>query len=302
MSGNRLQRFVGTRFRRIITGDPQGIPPWLDAISSGSDGGLYSPGDAPWVVHANFATLIGGIRALLLQTLHPGSLAGVSQHSRYESDALGRLAGTTKWLTITTFGSTDAIEVEAARVNGMHERVRGSYKNAAGSAVRYRASDTDLLLWVHCAFTDSFLTAHRMYADTAIPGGDDRYVRQWAASVVPLGLNDVPQSAVELRSYIESLRTSGVLKVDETTLRVVAFLRRPPLSLTARLAYAFLFAAAVVSLPKELRTMLKLPRYPVWLVRPLGRGFLRFLRVAVGSESPIEAAALVRRHRLGIPD
>ena len=100
MKSTALQRFVGTRFRRIITGDPAGVPPWLDQVSRGTTGGLYSPNDAPWQVHADFATLIGGVRALLMQTLHPATLAGVAQHSRYESDAIGRLAGTTRWLTI----------------------------------------------------------------------------------------------------------------------------------------------------------------------------------------------------------
>ena len=35
--------------------------------------------------------LVGGLRALLLQTLHPPTLAGVTQHSTYQTDPLGRL-------------------------------------------------------------------------------------------------------------------------------------------------------------------------------------------------------------------
>ena len=33
--------------------------------------GYFLPSDAPWVVHADFGTLVGGIRALLMQALHP---------------------------------------------------------------------------------------------------------------------------------------------------------------------------------------------------------------------------------------
>jgi uncharacterized protein (DUF2236 family) len=106
---NALQERFGTRFRRIITNTEDGVPPWMDAVESGETRGLYLPHDAPWVVHGDVATLVGGIRALLMQALHPGSLAGVEQHSRYEHDPLGRLAGTTKWLTIATFGSAEAL-------------------------------------------------------------------------------------------------------------------------------------------------------------------------------------------------
>jgi uncharacterized protein (DUF2236 family) len=298
VSSNALQRFVGTRFRRIITGNHDGVPPWLDEVARGDEAGFYTPADAPWVVHADFATLIGGIRALLMQTLHPATLAGVAQHSRYETDAIGRLAGTTRWLTISTFASVPEVMREAERVNAMHERVRGKYVDANGASVDYQASQSDLLLWVHMAFTESFLVAHETYSARAIPGGADTYVRQWAASVAPLGLTEAPQTVAELEAAIETLADNGVLRVSDTTLRVVEFLKRPPLSPGAAFAYRILFACAVVTLPQRYRLMLKLPAYPRAIVVPFGRGFLRLLRVAVGPESPIEDAALSRLERI----
>ena len=113
------------RFRRLLSGAPDGKPPWLEIIAAGDEPGLFTPDDAPWIVHADFGTLVGGIRALLVQALHPGTLRGVSEHSRYEEDALGRLAGTIRWLTVTTFGSHAAVAGEACRVNRLHERVVG---------------------------------------------------------------------------------------------------------------------------------------------------------------------------------
>ena len=78
-----LQDRLAVRFRRIITSSTDGEPPWLADVASGNDLGLFNPDDAPWRVHASFTTLVGGIRALLVQAMHPGSLAGVAQHSRY---------------------------------------------------------------------------------------------------------------------------------------------------------------------------------------------------------------------------
>ena len=81
---------VSRTFRRIVSGEPEGRPAWVAALEAGDDAGLYGPGSAPWAVHGSLTTLVGGIRALLLQTLHPAALAGVQGHSRYREDAMGQ--------------------------------------------------------------------------------------------------------------------------------------------------------------------------------------------------------------------
>jgi uncharacterized protein (DUF2236 family) len=291
-----LRDSIGTRFRRIITSSEDGVPPWLVNVQSGEPEGLFTPNDEPWIVHANLTTLIGGIRALLMQALHPGSLAGVADHSRYEADPLGRLAGTTRWLTILTFGSHSAIAKESARVNGMHSRVIGNYVASDGEQKPYRAQDEDLLLWVHIAFTDSFLSTFQLYSGKHISA--DEYVRKWSKAVAPLGLTNAPQSAAELNATIEEFRTREILDVNETTRKVVDFIKHPPLSRTARIAYWFLFQAALSSIPKQYREMLGLTAIPSKIVQPLATGFVALMRFAIGKRSPLEEAAL---KRMGLP-
>ena len=300
MSGNRVQVAIGNRFRRVITNTPDGVPPWLDAIADGDDAGMFLPTDAPWVVHSDLATLVGGIRALLVQALHPGSLAGVAEHSRYEQDPLGRLAGTTKWLTITTFGSRRAIENESRRVNTMHTRVTGTYEDGTGAQITYQAAQPNLLMWVHIAFTESFLATHLLYGSSPIPGGPDGYVRLWAQAVVPLGLTDAPKSVTELNQVIDDYLARAMLRVDDRTREIVGFIAHPPLSWFARRVYALLFQAAVVSLPTQFRELLGMRTLPSWLVIPCTRGLLRVMRTALGPHSPLEEAALGRLTRLGV--
>ena len=289
-----FQERLAVRFRRIITSSPDGVPPWLGEVAAGDDAGLFAPTDAPWRVHGSFTTLVGGIRALLVQAMHPGSLAGVAQHSRYESDALGRLAGTTRWLTIMTFGARTAIEREARRVNTMHEAVRGSFDDH-GVSREYRARDPHLLLWVHVAFTDSFLTTYQMYSGSLVE--DDEYVAQWARAVEPLGLTTVPRSRTELDQCMRDF--DDELVVSDLTRDVVRFIRKPPLSRTARLAYWFLFQGAVASLPNGFQERLGLRCLPRRIVIPTTRALLRLMRVAVGPRSPLEEAALERLTRIG---
>lgn len=296
---NRLQERLSVRFRRLLSGAPDGVPPWLEVIAAGDEPGLFTPDDAPWVVHADFGTLVGGIRALLMQALHPATLRGVADHSRYQEDALGRLAGTIRWLTVTTFGSHVAIAHEAGRVNRLHERVVGEFETNAGQTRSYRAADPDLLLWVHIAFMESFLVCHEWYAWRPIPGGADAYIAQWSRSVEPLGLANAPMTRADLNSEIKRILDSDVLRVDDRTRDVVHFIQFPPLPPIAKLAYRLLFDAAVVSLEPEFRQMLNLKSKPRWLVQPLTRGLLRTIRWAIGPESPIEEAGRNRLVRIG---
>lgn len=301
---NALQEHLSRRFRRLLSGDPNGVPPWLGVVAEGDEPGLFLPGDAPWVVHADFGTLVGGIRALLMQALHPGSLTGVKNHSRYESDPLGRLAGTIRWLTVTTFGSKTAVQNEANRVNRLHDRVTGEYTSGAGEVKAYKAADEDLLLWVHIAFMESFLVAHQMYSTIEIPKGAkatgaDNYVFQWSASVKPLGLEKCPMNLNELEKEIASAFREGVLVSNENTQKVLGFIKSPPLPIFARIVYALLFEAAVVSLRPEARSLLGLKAKPKRIIQPITRFVLRAMRIAIGPESPIEDAALARLKKVG---
>jgi uncharacterized protein (DUF2236 family) len=290
---NRVQEYFSVKFRKLLSGAPDGVPPWLQIIADGDTGGLFVPTDAPWIVHRDFGTLVGGIRALLMQALHPGSLAGVAQHSRYETDALGRLSGTIRWLTVTTFGSHAAVASEAARVNRLHERVSGNYE-AGGNSVAYRAADKDLLLWVHLAFTDSFLAAHNRY--TVNPVDEDAYVEQWGRSVAQLGLNDVPRTYAQLQAQLAGF--DAVIRCDETTKSVIGFIKNVKLPWYARPIYRVLWLAAVASLKPKYREMLGLAEPPSW-VTPFTRWMLRAIRTTIGPESPIEDGALRRLERLG---
>ena len=305
MSPNRLQENLSFRFRRLLSGDPDGVPPWLAVVAAGDEPGYFVPSDAPWLVHGGFGTLVGGIRALLVQALHPGTLRGVMDHSRYAEDPLGRLSGTIRWLTVTTFASKTAVATEAGRVNRMHKRVVGTYEASDGAEVSYRAADPDLLLWVHIAFMESFLVAHETFCAEPIPAGDaasgaDNYIAQWSVAVAPLGLATCPMNQAELDTAIADFIDRGILRSDERTRQVVAFLRRPPLPGATKIAYRLLFAAAVVSLRPEYRRLLGLRAGPRWIIVPVTRVALRLIKLAVGPESPVEQAARDRLKRAGI--
>jgi uncharacterized protein (DUF2236 family) len=287
---------VARGFRRIVSGRPDGSPDWVTALAEGDDEGYFGPGSAAWAVHGDLATLVGGVRALLLQALHPAAVTGVDRHSSYRDDPLGRLAGTTRWLTVTTFGSRAAADREAARVRGMHRRIAGTFVDARGVERPYRAGDDDLLTWVHVAFTDSFLTAHEWFGSVPIPGGPDAYVGEWATAGRLVGATDAPATAADLRARIRAFAPD--LGSSDATAHTLAFLRRPPLPPPARVAYGVLFAAAASSLDPAHRDLLGLRHPRTASARLAAQVLLQGMRRVLGEGPP--AAVNARRRIAGL--
>ena len=249
-----------SRVLEVLSGQPTGIPEYVQDLSRGSDAGFFREGSAVWEVHRDIATLVAGPRALLMQALHPGAMAGVHDHSRYREDPLGRLTGTIRWITTVSYGSTEQAEAASAWVRRMHDQVRGTYVDGEGRPVLYAAQDADLVSWVHIAFADSFLRAFERYADRPVPGGSDAYVRDWAIAGELMGVPDPPRSVRQLEDHLHRIRASGVLRTDARVREAVHFIRRPPLPAVVSATYPALFRGAVATLPDWSRELLGIRR------------------------------------------
>ena len=282
---------IASAFRKAVSGDPKGLPAWAGEMAIGNDAGFYGPASDVWKVHGSLATLVGGVRALLMQAAYPAALAGVSQHSAYDTDPLGRLERTTRWLTITSFGSTEAIAKEARRVNALHSHVSGEYVDQSDNRHNYHASQERHLLWVHCAFTDSFLRAYRELgrdSDRSVP----RYVAEWSRSAGPLGLAKAPQSDQELAQVLDDFLNNEIGEIEPTR-KIVHFIIHPPFSKAAMPFYRVLCNAAISTLDPRVLISLGLKRKSrIWLkiVAPM----LRILQMLLGNESPSQSIARKR--------
>jgi uncharacterized protein (DUF2236 family) len=187
------------------------------------------------------------------------------------------------------------IEKEAARVNAMHERVKGFYKDKSGSEQPYIAKDDRFLLWVHCAFTESFLEAH-LLCKNPLKHGADTYVREWSASAKPLGLNSAPQSYKELKEEINRFLKEE-LAFTEDTKEVVRFILNPPFGFFAKIFFTPLAKTAVRSLSDDERLLLQL-KNPLIIWEFIARSNLWLLQKALGPRPPAKDAAIKRYERL----
>lgn len=265
---DRVRRRIGGSLRHLLAGDAEPRPRPVT-------GGLFGPDSATWNVHGDASMLVGGIRALLIQTLHPPTMAGVADHSDYRRDPLGRLQRTGAFLGATTFGTLEEADQAIAVVRRIHDRVRGH--TPAGEP--YEANDPHLLGWVHATEVDSFLTAKRRFGTSRISDATaDAYVREMAIVGERLGVVDPPLDTAQLDRCLRAYRPElGLNAQSRDALRFIAF---PPLPLPFRGPYAVLFAGAVSTLPGWARRRLWLPRLPVTetlAVRPTATALTRVL-------------------------
>ena len=233
-------------------------------------------------VHADAAMFVGGLRALLLQSLHPLAMAGVAEHSDYRGDPWGRLQRTSTFLAVTTFGPAADAQRAVDRVRGIHQRVRG----IAPDGRPYHASDPHLLEWVHIAEVDSFLLAHQLYGAAPLDQrGRDGYVADTACVATALGVSDPPLTERQLRERIEAFRPelSGTAAAREAARFL---LLTPPLPVAARAPYGLLAATSVSMLPAWARMPLLLPYFPpveATVIRMAGRAVVGGIRWAMTS-------------------
>jgi len=243
-------------FARVAGADG---PAQRDRIHDTDGPRRFAPDDPIGRVHGDASMFVGGLRALLLQSLHPLAMAAVDGHSGFRGDPWGRLQRTSTFLAQTTFGTTADADLAVDVVRAVHERVRGT----APDGRPYAASDPHLLRWVHVAEVDSFLRAHDRYgANPLEPDERDTYVEQAAVVARALGAEDVPTSVAELDAALAQFRPE--LAGTAAARRTARFLLiHPPVPLALRVPYGLLSAAAVGMMPRWTRLPLRLPYLPL---------------------------------------
>jgi uncharacterized protein (DUF2236 family) len=260
----------------------QGHYPLASTLDHPGDPGLFGPGSATWAVVSDTSVFVAGIRALLVQAAHPEVVAGVSEHSRYREDPLGRLARTAAYVTATSFGAGAEVSRAVDFVRRRHAPVRGvSHRGRP-----YDASDPQLAAWVHNSLVDSFLAAYRAYG--AAPLGKDqadRLVAEQARLGELMGACPLPRTSDSLAEWV---RSHPDLAPSPGASEAVRFLRRPPLPPAILAAYGVLFRAAAAILPPEVSRVVGV--YPLPGDREVGRVAVRLLRLTLGSSPDLAIA------------
>ncbi|MGI8901940.1 MAG: oxygenase MpaB family protein [Nocardioides sp.] len=275
-----MRQTMGERLFLKVAG-PEG-PRRRDRIHLAPGERWFAEDSAIRRVHGDASMFAGGIRALLMQSLHPLAMAGVMDHSGFQGDPWGRLQRTSHFLAVTTFGSAADAEAMVSAIRRVHATVEGT----APDGRHYSATDPHLLGWVHVAEIDSFLRAHQIYGVRPLgQAGRDAYVADTSRVAEAVGVTDPPRSEAELAEQLAAYRPE--LRSTPAARETARFLLlRPPLPLLARPPYGVLAATAVSMMPRWARWELRLPYLPLTeavAVRAAGTAATRTIRWAMTS-------------------
>jgi len=242
----------------------------------------YFPIDgAARIIHGDLASmLVGGLGSLFFQMLHPYSMAGVAQHSRYQRDPLGRLLQTANFIGYTTYGSTTNAHASIERVLAVHQAVRG----VADDGVEYYANDPHLLAWVHAAEMSMFLEGYRRFGRLRLRDHEaDAYVLEMSQLARDMGIVDPPTTVGELTATLMRFRPELRLSADAVTAR--DFVMTGVVSRwSQRVVYWFLVHSAFDLMPPWARDMLDVPTHRLrnrLFVRPVTSLLCAALRLFV---------------------
>ena len=230
------------------------------ATTTDTDTGLFGPHSLTWRVHLEPVLWVGGIRALILQALHPWVMLGTYQNSALfdPPKAFDRFVRTAEFVGIRTYGTTAEVETAARRVRGLHSKLKG-HDPATGRA--FRLDDPAYLLWVHCGEIDS-------YADVAVRAGlldeaeADRYVAESARAAEVVGAADAPRSRAELAAYFDEVRPRLRLTDEAITGTVNLMTARLPAPTAVKLGQPPVAALAFATMPRWARRMYGSPGLP----------------------------------------
>lgn len=228
-----------------------------------SDEALF-PKDTPIrMVHADLVGMMtGGVRALLLQMLHPEALQGVLDHSNFREDMHGRLRRTARFIAMTSFGHRNDAMKAIDRVNRIHAKVGGTLPDGAP----YSATNPRTLAWVHVTEAQSFLAGYVRHVRPNMPGAEqDEYYRQFAVIARALGADPVPESRREAEALFRKLRHDLRSSAEAREIAQLVLNQRPKNAPPA--LQAMISAEAVAMLPPFARSMLNLQR-PVFAALP----------------------------------
>jgi uncharacterized protein (DUF2236 family) len=262
-------------------------------VAERNDDGLFGPDSMTWRVHLEPVMFVGGLRALLLQSLHPRVMRGTFQNSALfdPAKAWARFQRTVEFVGTRTFGSLAEVETASARVRRLHSSLRGFDPD---TGTHFRLDEPAGLRWVHSTEIDSYVQVG-LRAGILDAAGADRYLAESLRAARVIGLDEAPSTRAEMAAYLDGMRPT--LAITDEARRAVGNLFDPkgPAPTGVKLAIPVVASLSLATLPRWARRMYGLPGLPT---TDLGATLaLRALRTATGLLPDLPAPVEIERAR-----
>lgn len=189
------------------------LPPDLRALAKEvkhPELGFFGPNSISWRVARENVLFMGGPRALLLQLAHPHVAQGVSEHSAFMEDPIGRSLRTFSTVYRMVFGSMDTALQVAVRTRAIHSAVKGTLKHDGGEfheGSRYYANRGDLLFWVHATLIDSAIYVYERTVKKLTKREKAKYYEESKTFAKLFGTQDknIPATYEDFEAYMQHM-------------------------------------------------------------------------------------------------
>lgn len=202
--------------------------------------------------------MLGGGRALLMQVAHPLTATGVVEHSDYRENPWRRLERTMSSVWTIVYGSKAEADQVGARVQALHERVRGRIRHASGpyaAGTAYSARDPDLLAWVHATLVDTALLVYQGWVGPLSEADQRAYYEDMKtlAQVFGTPVEAIPPTLADFRAYMRERLQSDEICVSDEAREVQRSIENPPLPRVLKPAWRAVNLVTAGLLPPALR-------------------------------------------------
>jgi uncharacterized protein (DUF2236 family) len=264
-----------------------------DFLQPSGEAGLVPADSVSCRIFANpIAMLVGGVAAVLLELAEPRVRTGVWEHTTFREQPMARLKRTAYAAMLTAFGPRSRTETMIGHINRGHARIAGS--TPAGTP--YRASDVELLTWVHATSAYGFAQGYALCVRPLTDAQRDRFYRENQESARLYGVAAAPATHAAVLELFEHMRPG--LEPSAIVLEFLDIINRlPMLPAIGRPLQRLCVRAAVQCLPEWTRERLGLAG-PAWAVAGWQWALLRSLGRAADHLSHPALPAMLARQRL----
>ncbi|TDP90825.1 uncharacterized protein (DUF2236 family) [Leucobacter luti] len=198
-----------------------------DATATG-DSGYFGPGSVSWRLYSDPSSKIGGIAALLLQSLNPMMMRVFAGTSGYATDMEGRGERTGRYIDTTIFGDRAHADAAGAAVQRLHA---ASTWTDPRTGEELRADTQEWLAWTHNCIVYGVLRAADLYGPTLTVAEQDRFLVEQHEAARIVGITDaefLPDSRAALDRYIDDNKDWMALTIPAA--EISRSMRKPSLA------------------------------------------------------------------------
>ncbi len=178
-------------------------PASSSARPHGVDQGYFGPDSVSWRLFSDPSSKLGGLAALMLQSLNPMMMRVFSGVSSYATDIEGRGERTGRYVDTTIFGDRAHADAAGAAVQKLHA---ASVWTDPRTGEQLRADNQEWLAWTHNAIVYSVLRASDEFGPELTRIEQDRFVLEQHEAARIVGITDqrfLPSNRSELEQYID---------------------------------------------------------------------------------------------------